>query len=260
MILRLDHLTLNQGGRPILSGANALAAPGRVTVLLGPNGAGKSTLLAALAGLHPIVSGQALWGEQPLTSLSRTARAQTTAWLGQRPPDGFGLTVHARLLLARAPFTSPFSPFCNDDRDRVTQALEWLDLEPLAGRPLESLSGGERQRVELAAQRVHDGDLWLCDEPTAHLDLKHQAQWLHLARDAAARGKTVIAALHDLHQAVVLGDVFWLLPGDGRLIEGGKEMMNPQTLQGLFGVSLQSLRGEDGPLVLPDYRYQGTHP
>jgi ABC-type Mn2+/Zn2+ transport system ATPase subunit len=85
-----------------------------------------------------------------------------------------------------------------EDRERVTQALAQLGLTALAGRQIGELSGGQQQRALLARALAQDADLLLLDEPLNAVDADTRAVVARVLLDLQRRGKTVIAATHDL--------------------------------------------------------------
>jgi len=244
MMLRFDHLSLRRGERELLCEADLAIAAGRVTVILGPNGAGKSSLLLAMAGLLPAAGGRVLLQEHVLAELPRPEISSRIAWQGELPAAEFGLTVRQRLELAAGDGSA--SP-------RLPQVAAGMEIDRLLERDLARLSSGERQRVELAAIMLRDCPLWLLDEPTAHLDLRHQILLLRMLRGEAATGRAVVTVLHDLQQAMAVADDVILLDGAGG-VEAGEAggLLTAARLSRLFQVELQSF-GE-GKLLLPDYR------
>src|SRR5262249_37486503 len=85
------------------------------------------------------------------------------------------------------------------DRAAVEEALAATATDGLADRVFNELSGGERQRAIIALALAQQPSMLLLDEPTTHLDIKHQVEVLALARRLnTEHGLTVIAALHDL--------------------------------------------------------------
>jgi iron complex transport system ATP-binding protein len=109
------------------------------------------------------------------------------------------------------------------DRDRnvARAALERTGTAHLVERRIEELSGGERQLVLIARALAQAAPVLLMDEPTAHLDLKHQVEILGLCRSLAHEdGHAVLLALHDLNLAAHFADRVALL-SRGRLVAVG---------------------------------------
>lgn len=235
-------LQLDRGGRRLFQNLELSFASGQVCVVLGPNGSGKSSLLLTLAGEVAPSAGQVLLDGRPMTRVSPRRRAEAIAWQGDLPSADFGFTVAERLAVAPSQKRSPL------------EALERLDLDGLEDRRLGALSSGERQRVELAALWLRAAPVWLLDEPTAHLDLRHQVRWLEILHEEAADGRTIIVVLHDLSQAHAIADHAVALFGDGRVERGNAStLFQPEVLERLYGVGVQRLRGEAAVELLPVY-------
>ncbi len=234
-VLEMADLALARGGRRLFAGLSGRLAAGEIAVVMGPNGAGKSSLLLALAGMIP-AEGEIRVSGRRLEELPPRVRAETLAWMGVLPPADFGLTVRERLRLAA------------DGEAGIERAAGRMEVDGMLDRRLGALSSGERQRVELAALMLRDAPLWLVDEPTAHLDLRHQAACLRMLREEAAAGRAVAVVLHDIPQALAVADHAVLLDGRGGVAMGpAARMLVRGRLEAVFGVRLR----EDS--LLPDY-------
>jgi len=237
-LLKLTDVAVERGGKVLLASLHCDIQAGEVTVVLGPNGAGKSSLLLALAGLIPF-SGLMLLHGKNLFDLSRAEHARQIAWQGELPPTEFGLMVAQRLELAAEAVAAD-----------IAETVVSMDITALLNKPLGELSSGERQRVELAALMLRDTPIWLLDEPTAHLDLKHQVECLNIFRRQAKQGRAIITVLHDLQQAATIADRVIIIDGHGDAQHGSAEkMLEIGRLSGLFDTPL--LR--QGKAILPDY-------
>ncbi|HEX6343315.1 thiol reductant ABC exporter subunit CydD [Umezawaea sp.] len=164
------------GAEPVLTDVD-LDLPVGWTAVVGPSGAGKSTLFAFLLGF-----------------LGAPAAAPRIAWCPQEP-QLVSTTLRENLRMA--------DPHADDDRLREALLLaglpEWVDrLDVLIGNG--TLSGGEAQRVALARTLLHDADLVLLDEPTAHLD-EPTARALLDRLEVALRGRTVVHITHRPEEA-----------------------------------------------------------
>ncbi len=191
---------------------------GRWTAIVGPNGAGKSTLLRVLAGLLPTDGTVELQG-RPLLEWPLRERARQLAWLGQGEPGSEDLSAYDVALLGRLPHRSWLAPPSEQDHAITRQALQAMQVWPLRARRLGDLSGGERQRVLLARALAVQAPLLLMDEPLAHLDPPHQADWLALAREQVAAGGTVVSVLHELGMALQADEL--LIVRNGRVVHHG---------------------------------------
>ena len=189
------------GKHQILQAIDLQLRPGRWIAVVGPNGAGKSTLLRVLAGLLPC-DGQVTLQGRPLADWPARARAAQLAWLGQAETGSDDLTAYDVALLGRLPHRPWLAPPGEADRAAVEQALRATQAWDLRERRLGELSGGERQRVLLARVLAVQASVLLMDEPLAHLDPPHQADWIALARALAAGGGLVVSVLHELGVAL----------------------------------------------------------
>ena len=107
----------------------------------------------------------------------------------------------------------------------------------LSGRFVDELSGGQRQRVWVAMLLAQETDILLLDEPTTFLDIAHQYQLLDLLTSLHARGKTLVAVLHDLNQAARYADHLVVMK-DGRVVTSGSpaEVITAELVEEVFGL------------------------
>ncbi|MDQ6993840.1 MAG: ABC transporter ATP-binding protein [Mariprofundus sp.] len=239
MMLRLKNMSVQRAGRQLISGLDCALHHGEIIVVLGPNGAGKSSLLLALAGLIPLTGELELCGK-PLSSYARSELTEKIAWQGELPPTEFGLTVQQRLELSMMHGTAS-----------IEQAVASMDIGDLLNRALGELSSGERQRVELVALMLRTTPIWLLDEPTAHLDLKHQVECVKMLKAERSKGRAIMTVLHDMQQAMAIADQLILVDGYGHAEYGAaKQLCNRNHLSRLFEVALM----EQGDILTPDYR------
>ena len=217
------------GKRRILHGIDLTLPAGRWSAIVGPNGAGKSTLLRVLAGLLPC-DGQVLLQGRDLNAWPARERARQLAWLGQAESGGEDLLAWDVAMLGRLPHRAWLAAPSAQDQAIVEQALRATQAWDLRERRLGELSGGERQRVLLARLLATEAPVLLMDEPLAHLDPPHQADWLATVRALVAGGTTVVSVLHELSMALQADDV--LIIQNGRLVHHGA-CASPHTHQAL---------------------------
>ena len=234
----------------ILHGIDVRIAAGRWTAIVGPNGAGKSTLLRVLAGLLPTDGTVQLHG-RPLADWPARERARQLAWLGQAEGGSDDLSAYDVVMLGRLPHRAWLAPASDADHAAVRQALAAMQVAHLQTRRLGELSGGERQRVLLARALAVQAPLLLMDEPLAHLDPPHQADWLAVARAQVAAGGTVVSVLHELGLALQADDL--LIVREGRIVHHGP-CSSPTThraLQAAFDWRIGVYQVKDRWVALP---------
>ena len=253
--LEARDVTFGYGPRPVLQDVTVRVARGELVGLIGPNGAGKSTLVRVLAGLVAAPRGQVSLDGVPLAARSHRDRARAIAWVPQDPHLEFPFTVLEVVLMGRAPYLSGLGFAGPHDVHRARQALAALGLADIDDRRLDALSGGERQRVFLARALVQEPAILLLDEPTTHLDLRHQAAILDVVRRRVRDdGLAALTVLHDLNLAAVTCDRLILLAG-GRVVVDGpvSAVLTATHVDQAFGARVHVGRHAvaDLPVVLP---------
>jgi iron complex transport system ATP-binding protein len=254
-VLAAEGVGFGYGASPVLSDIDLALAPGELVGLIGPNGAGKTTLVRCLAGVLAPHAGRVLLDGGPLAARTRHERARAVAFVPQDPRVEFPFTALEVVLMGRAPYLTGLGFAAPRDVALARGALARLELGGLEGRVLDALSGGERQRVFLARALVQEPRVLLLDEPTTHLDVRHQATILEVVRARVrAHGLAALAVLHDLNLAAVACDRLALLAG-GRIAAAGPAdaVLTPEHLAAAFSARVRVGRYESGeaPVVLP---------
>jgi len=255
-MLGIQSLTVGYGARTVLKDISLSVAKGEVMALIGPNGSGKTTLIRAVSGVLDLHLGQVLVDGKDVKHLSPAQRAARMAVVPQARnlPESF--TVYQTVLLGRTPYLSWLGHPGEKDFARLEWALERTDTKMLADRLIGELSGGEQQRVLLARALAQDTPILLLDEPTAHLDINHQARLLNLVQELAReQSLAILMALHDLNLVALYADrVALLVNGSVAALGNPKEVLTPDTLALAYGIHLKVILHPDygTPLVLPD--------
>jgi len=252
-LLAAQGLTWGTGSRTILGPLDLEVRAGETLVIVGPNGAGKTTLLRLLTGLLRPRSGEISWRGRPYAELSRRELARRIAYVPQIRPARVPLTVEEVVLLGRYPHLSAlqWAPRASDFA-AVDEALSRVGAEELRKRRVDELSGGERQAVFIAAALAQEAELLVLDEPTIHLDARHQSDLAGLLHGLAGESeRTVVLATHDLNLAGLLGDRLLALEG-GRILASGRpaEILRPDLLESLFRARFEIVRGGERPVTL----------
>ncbi len=236
--IRMTGVDVRYRERLALDSVDLTIGAGERVALIGSNGAGKSTLLRVVAGTLAPTSGQVELLGQPLADLSRMAVARRIGVVPQAAALPFATRVEEVVGLGRIPHEDPFRGARPADRAAIARAIERVRIGDLVGRDARELSLGERQLVLIAMAVAQDTPILLLDEPTVHLDLRHQVAAMELLVGLnEADGMTVVAVLHDLTMAAHFFPRLVLIDR-GRIIADGSpgEVLAPSRIRDVFGV------------------------
>ena len=241
-MLEARELTIKYDDRTAVAGVSLRLGAGEITSIIGPNGAGKSTLLRALNGQVRRAAGVVLLDGEPIEKFSRRSIGRRIAVVAQEAQLRFPVNVLEFVLGGRFAWASNAGWGWETERDvRVAQAvLRETELAELSGRLMNELSGGERQRAVLARALATEAAFLLLDEPTANLDLSHQATLLALVRNRCDRHESAaLVVTHDINLASQFADHI-LLMKDGEVIKAGTphEVLTPELLREVFKVTV----------------------
>ncbi|GHU53645.1 ferric citrate ABC transporter ATP-binding protein FecE [Clostridia bacterium] len=234
-MLELSHLCGGYGGIAAVSDVSLSFPKGRFTVIVGSNGCGKTTLLKLSCGQLRPVGGTVTLGGRVLSSMKGKEIAQKISYLPQsRPiPD---TTVETLVLHGRFPYLGYPRVYQGNDLRIARQAMEKVGIAAHKNKLASKLSGGERQKAYLAMLLAQDTEVMLLDEPTTYLDIGCQLDLLELLSELGRVGKTVIAVLHDLNQALRYADNIVVMRG-GRVTAEGLPSSVLDALEQAFGVT-----------------------
>ena len=238
-MLEIRDISVNYGERTVLHGVSFEVREGEILALLGANGAGKTTLIKALNRSVETSDGEIEFGGRPLNSLSRREIAQNIAVVAQENETRFPVTVLEFVLSGRFAHGGAFGWETDEDIELARVALVDCDLHGYESHLMNALSGGERQRVVLARAVATNARILLLDEPTANLDLKHQAMMFRLVRNRCEQGASAVVITHDLNLAAQFADEIIMLK-DGRIVAKGVPgiVLTAENVRRVFGVDV----------------------
>ncbi|MBI4533979.1 MAG: ABC transporter ATP-binding protein [Candidatus Melainabacteria bacterium] len=211
-VLRSSKLTVGWTRKTVATNLDIEVPAGSICVLAGPNGSGKSTILKAMARqLKPCV-GKVSVAQEDIWSLSAREFACLVSYVPQTVEPGQDLTVSELVMLGRNPHQRWWSwHISNTDQEVVQMSLEKTHTWDLRYNYLSELSGGERQRAAIAVALAQQPRFMLLDEPTAHLDFKHQLELAELLVELRCHGIGILVVLHDLNLMAAIADYIFLL-------------------------------------------------
>jgi len=241
-MLEAKNISVGYGAREAVRDVSLKAEPRQVIAIIGPNGAGKTTLMRALNGAIATSSGEVLLDGVALKDYARRAVSRRVAVVAQEAELRFPVTVLEFVLGGRYAWAGAGAWGWETARDVevATEALRETKLEEYGVRLMNELSGGERQRAVLARALATEAAILLLDEPTANLDLAHQAAVLKLVRARCdERGASAIVVTHDINLAAEFADSVLLIK-DGRAIASGEPsaVLKPELLREVFEIEV----------------------
>jgi len=238
--LTFEGVSLELGGRAVLSDIDLEVRQGEFVGVLGANGAGKTTLMRAVLGLVPPARGK-------VSVLGRPAMRGNpdVGYLPQAHGLGHAVRLRASDVVAAAMNGHrPGLPILNRAaRREVDRAFELVGAERLAGRCFHELSGGERQRVLLAQAVLGSPRLLLLDEPLISLDPHHQSEVVHLVKNLQRElGIAVLFSAHELNPLLAVLDRVLYLGGGHAALGSVAEVVTPAVLSRLYGSPIDVVR------------------
>ena len=201
-MLELVHVSCGYGGDIVLKDVSVTINGGELVGVIGPNGSGKTTLMRVATKVIRPAAGEVRLEGRELSTMSYRELATRVAVVG--PVDqGLDTRTEDLVLLGRIPLRERYRILDGKtDADAARQAMRVTGLLHLKDRPVSTLSSGERQLAFVARALAQEPKLLLLDEPTSHLDIRHQIALLDLVTKLnRKKGLTVVMILHDLNLA-----------------------------------------------------------
>lgn len=201
-ILKVKDLSFSYGKANILLDITFEVNQGEVLCLFGPNGSGKTTMLDCILGLSKITNGSIVIDGKNISDLKPVEMSKRVAYVAQKHHRTFPYTVLEVVLMGRTAYTSMFSSPGKEDIEISKEALNKIGMYKLKDRIFTSLSGGEAQLVKIARALAQETKLIVFDEPTTHLDFRHELKVLnHIIRLVKEESISIIMATHSPNHA-----------------------------------------------------------
>jgi ABC-2 type transport system ATP-binding protein len=213
----VDDLVVRFGELEAVGGVSFAVAPGEVFGLLGPNGAGKTTTIRVLTTLLEPTDGRALVAGYDVRGDSLAVRA-SIGYIPQAISVDGALTAYENLDFYARVTGVPRGA----RRERIQQAIETMELQPMLDRLARTLSGGMLRRLEIATALLNRPAVLFLDEPTVGLDpTARRMVWERLGALVEQSGTTILVTTHMMEEAERHCDRLGVID-HGRLVEQGE--------------------------------------
>lgn len=218
--VEIDRVVRDFGGHRAVDDLSLTVNPGEFLSLLGPSGCGKTTTLRMLAGFERPDSGEIRISGVSVRDVPPDKRDVNTVF------QSYALFPHMTVADNVAYGLRQRRTGKAEIRRRVGEALEMVQMLPMARRKPQSLSGGQQQRIALARAIVNRPSVLLLDEPLAALDRKlREEMQLELKLLQAELAMTFLFVTHDQGEALSMSDRIVVML-DGRV----EQIADPNTL------------------------------
>ena len=240
--IKIQGLGFSYGKDEILKDINLSFERGKFYSIIGPNGSGKTTLLKNIGKTFSVPKNSIFLLNEDIYSMNNKEMAKTLAVVPQNISIEYDFTAYEVVLMARTPFKKRFQDYDDEDFDKVQWAMKLTNTWILKDKAITSLSGGEQQRVIAARALCQDTPIVLLDEPTSHLDIKHQISFLNIFKELKTK-LTVIAVMHDLNLASLYSDEIILLNKGSILATGSpSNVITRENIKNVYGIDVDIIR------------------
>lgn len=215
MTLAVNNLSLQFGNKTIFSNVNFHLEQGQIACLLGHSGCGKTSILRCLLGFETPKTGRIVLNDRTLfdESIYIAAHKRNIGMVFQDYALFPHLTVAQNIAFGLTNINKA------DQRQRVSELLDLIEMTGFESRYPHELSGGQQQRVALARSLAPKPKFVLLDEPFSNLDSSlRQSLSLQIKDLLKAQGVGAILVTHDQNEAFAMADKVGVM-ADGQLCQ-----------------------------------------
>lgn len=239
MSVEVKNLNFSYRKTPTLNNISFKVEKGEFLGIIGPNGSGKTTLLKTLNKILKTKEAQILIDEKNIEEYKLRELARKIAYVPQNTSINFDYTAYEVALMGRNPYLGKFQSETQEDYEVIKKIFKLTNCSKLAERNFSDLSGGEKQKIIFSRALVQEPKILLLDEPTTHLDIYNQIEYMELLKKFQNEGLTIIMVVHDLNLAAQYCDKL-ILMSEGKIYAMGsvEEVLTENNIKKVFNIDV----------------------
>jgi len=232
-MIKIENLNYSVDGLKLFNDAKINIPKDKMTILCGLNGVGKTTLLKIISGIIKTKESKIIKNYKELFYLP-----QKIAY-----PQGLTLVEYIESSFYKKGWKWFIS---NDEKRKIDEILELLELTNRKNVLIENLSSGELQKANIALGLVSEAQLLLFDEPISNMDLINQIKVLDIIKKLTTKNITCVVVLHDINLSANYGDYFVGLTRENGIIQDYKnEFFTAENLKKVYGIDFKIINNDE---------------
>ena len=229
-----DITVIYKNGHLALHDASFDLPEGSITALVGVNGSGKSTLFKSIMGFVSLNKGEVrILGH----SVKQALKSNLVAYVPQNEEIDWNFPVLVKdvVMMGRYGHMNFLKIPKKIDLEKVSNALDKVDMSSYANSQIGELSGGQKKRVFIARALAQESRVVLLDEPFTGVDVKTEEQIMLLLKDMRSEGKIILVSTHNLGSVPEFCDRSVLINKTVLAQGATKDIYTQENLQLAFG-------------------------
>ncbi len=207
MFFKTQNTSVGYKTKIVVDNINISLERGKILSIIGPNGGGKSTIIKSIARHIKPIYGNIYISNRDISDMPVSDISKKLSVVFTQKPYAEKYTCEDIVSMGRYPYTGKFGFLSENDKAKVKEAMNVINIFNLKNKYFNEISDGQKQRVLLACALCQEPELILLDEPSTFLDIKYKIELLSILNDMARnKNISIILTIHELDLAEKLSD------------------------------------------------------